>query len=262
MLKIITLIVLTYIAGAVKIVGAKLFASCVAGKFALVFTPSAVVDQLRNKLGNVVFSTGANGPYVRKRVSPSQPVSTYSSDVRARLATIAIAWKGLSASVIAGFNSLAASMSKTNVLGQKTPRTGIAVWQYLNNNLLNCGESMLTAVPTLTGVVEPSFVSLVAANTGNTSTLTFDGALGTDTKALIFASPGVPVSRQLVKSQLRQIKVAATADTAAIALHTAYIAKYPAGLPVGQKLYVAYKMVNTVTGEAGKLVIKSCTIGA
>jgi len=72
----------------------------------------------------------------------------------------------------------------------------------------------------------------------------------------------VPVSRQLVKSQLRQIKVAATADTAAIALHTAYIAKYPAGLPVGQKLYVAYKMVNTVTGEAGKLVIKSCTIGA
>jgi hypothetical protein len=226
----------------------------------LIYKPSPLVDDLRNAIGNVVFSKGASGNYVRKRTSPSQPYSAYASAVKARLADISKAWMNLTASQIAGWNLLASGVFTTNSLGGKSSFTGIALFQQINNNLVNVGEDMLTDAPTLEGVDLIEIVSLTAVKSTGVITFTLGDALDAGMKAKIFAAPMVPVSRQLVKSELRQIYVADSTDTAAIALKNAYGDRYPAGLNTGDQLFVAIELVNVNTGESGQRILTACTV--
>jgi len=55
----------------------------------------AIVVDGRGKLGGHVASKKQACSYFRTKVSPSQPASQYSANVRARFTTISQAWRGL-----------------------------------------------------------------------------------------------------------------------------------------------------------------------
>jgi len=58
----------------------------------------AIVVDGRGKLGGHVASKNRHGSYFRTKVSPSQPASQYSANVRARFTTISQAWRRASRS--------------------------------------------------------------------------------------------------------------------------------------------------------------------
>lgn len=71
------------------------------------FTPSAVISEIRGSVGTAVFSRNHYRNIVRNRVTPANPNTSFQMDVRANMATAVAAWQALSAAVQTKFETAA-----------------------------------------------------------------------------------------------------------------------------------------------------------
>jgi hypothetical protein len=212
----------------------------------------ALVVDGRNKIGGHVASKNRGGSYFRTKVSPAQPSSSYSAAVRSRLASISSAWRSLTAAQRSQWNDAVANFKKTDIFGNVRNPSGFNLYQELNNNLVNTGTAQITVPPTPEAVDALTSLSIVADNSSNSLTLTYAPAIAADHKAIIRATPAISPGKSFVKSEFRQIKVAATADASPLAVSADYITKFGAIGAVGQKIFVEVIEINTTTGQKGR----------
>lgn len=151
----------------------------------------AIVVDGRGKIGGHVASKNRGGAYFRTKVSPSQPNSTYSSAVRARLSSIASSWRSLTEAQRSQWNDAVSSYKKTNIFGDVRNPSGFNLYQELNNNLVNAGEAMVTIPPTPKAVDALTSLSAAADNSSNSLILTFAPAIAVGHAALIRATPAI-----------------------------------------------------------------------
>src|SRR5439155_109028 len=85
-------------------------------------------------VAGVTSSRNRFGQYRRTRATPVNPNSTFQGAVRARLSVNSAAWRALTAAQRAGWNDLAASMTRTDSLGQTYSLTGFQSYCSVNNN--------------------------------------------------------------------------------------------------------------------------------
>ena len=220
----------------------------------------SIVTDGRNKIGGHVLSKNRHGNYIRTKVSPSQPASAYSAASRSRLSSISASFKALDPEDIAAWNAAVVNWKVTDIFGDLRTPSGFNLYQKLNNNLVNIGESMIDVPPVPAAVDILTIVSLTAVAATKVVTLTLGAAIPATSKAKIFATAQRSPSRALVSSDLRQIKIGVNGDTATIVLTTAYDAKYSEDLVAGNVLSVAIEAVNATTGQAGRKLIVSCVI--
>ena len=87
------------------------------------------------------------GQYRRARAVPVQPRSSFQMAVRCRLSVNAAAWRALTQAQRQGWTDLGAQMLRTDSLGQSNPLTGFQAYCSVNNNLLSCGQAVVSAAP-------------------------------------------------------------------------------------------------------------------
>lgn len=208
-----------------------------------------VVD-IRGKLNGSVFSKNRGGAYVRTKVSPSNPQSTFQMSVRGIFAAISSAWSALTEAQRLSWNGFVASYGRTDVFGDIRNPSGKNLFQRLNQNLV------LTGQPQISTCVAPSevpFLGLTSVDgdvSGSTLSFSYSGDVNGN-RILVFATPAMSQGTKFVKNQLRVITSSIGGDGLTEDVYAEYVAKF--GIPTaGANIVFGCKVINA-NGQASPL---------
>ena len=201
-------------------------------------------------LAGITSSRNRFGQYRRSRATPVNPNTTAQGTVRARIAANAAAWRALTAVQREGWDSLGASMSRTDSLGQTYTLTGFQAYCSVNNNKAMAGDATVSDAPALS---TPSTI-LTATITLTTAALSVaytPTPMPAATRLAIYASPQRSAGRQF-EADYRFLAITAAAAASPHNGFAAYQAKF--GTPVlGNRIFFA--LVSVAAGfQSGPLV--------
>jgi hypothetical protein len=223
---------------------------------------TAIVADIRNKLNGSVFSKNRYGAYVRTKVTPVNPQTTYQAAARNSLATWSQAWRSLTEAQRQAWIAAAASFPFTDIYGNTKILSGNALYVKLNINIaLVCGSD-ISDPPT--PALQPAITSLTltAAETGGTVSLAY--VLNTTTASdylVVEATPNIDPGISFVKNRYRTLANVVSTTASPFVLTTAYATRF--GAPVAdKKIFIRAKMVNSVTGQAGVPMSTYAIVGA
>lgn len=245
---------------------------------------TAIVDAISGKLNGTVFSRNKGGAYVRSRGVAINPSTAAQSLVRALFASISQAWRDLTDEQRQAWRTAAPGYPYQNSLGDTKTLTGKSLFQKLNGNLLNIGESIInTPLPPgdVTGVSGPATAANALAISLAAQTFQFEYSLPQqlteDNVYVIEATP--PVSSGVTsppKSQFRKLDITATLTTGGDALQANDFGTGGAGAdeifveysgkfgtpPLGAKVFIRVKAINPATGQASPYFAESTFVAA
>src|SRR4030066_216535 len=209
-----------------------------------------MMTDARGKLGGQVFSKNKGGAYVRTKVTPANPQTSYQLAVRAALASISQSWKGLVQASRDAWNGAVGNFKITDIFGDVKILSGSQLYTKLNLNLTNAGQALITTPPLPQGAQTVTIDSVASDNSSNTVIITAGGAVPVGHTALVFATPAVSPGREFLKNEYRLIEAVAGGTVSPYAVSAAYNSKFGAVGAVGQRVGVKVLFVRNATGEA------------
>jgi len=216
----------------------------------ILYSGIGIVDGA-GKLNGSVLSKNKGGSYVRTKVTPVNPQTTDQQNQRNILSTWSQAWRGLTASERAGWNSAAVNFPYTDRFGNVRQLSGFQLYCKLNINLNIAGVTNIDDAPSPTDL--PAITSLTCAGDESTPSYTVTFApspVPADYALLIEAVANVAPGKSFVKNLYRYITVVAAAGTSPYNGTTAITAKF--GAPVaGNQIFVRATIISTITGQRG-----------
>jgi len=209
----------------------------------------ALVTDGRGKIGGQVASKNRSGAYMRTKVSPSNPQTSFQLAVRAILAALSSGWRDLTQEARDSWDNAVNDFQKTNVFGDVTTPTGKNLYTRLNAALSSVNESLLTTAPSAAEVFEA--VVSISTNTAGPTDLQI-GVTGTNAAMTyqVIATAPVSAGKSFVKSEYRQIGVMPAAQPMPYDISSLYTAKFGASI-VGKKVFVKIVPVVILTGQQG-----------
>lgn len=214
---------------------------------------SALVSDMRNKLNGSVLSKNRYGSYVRNKVTPVNPQTSYQINQRANLSSLSADWRGLTEAERQGWSNAAALAPRTDIFGDPKILAGNALFVSLNLNLLAAGQSSITSAPAFESipVVTGSDLEIeLTAGVITTAEITVDPAgVPAGYSLIVYATPGVSPGISFVKNKYRYLGV--FVPTAGVVDFSAeYIIRFGNPL-IGQKVFIRLAYVNNTTGQLG-----------
>lgn len=204
----------------------------------------------RNKLNGNVFSKNRYGAYIRTKVTPVNPQTSYQQNQRQQLASLSSQWRGLTQAQRDAWISSTGNFPRTDIFGNTKILSANVLFVGLNKNLLNAGEDTIDDAPAPVSIPEIQISDLSAA--AGTPALSFSidpAALPSDTALFVKATGNVGPGKQFVKNLLRFIGTA-TPTTGSVDILSAWQARFGT-LVAGQRITVQIYLVSTITGQAG-----------
>lgn len=215
----------------------------------------SIVTDGRGKIGGHVASKNRGGAYLRTKVTPINPQSTAQQTVRNRFTGLTQGWKSLTEDQRTAWNKAVDSFQTTDIFGDLKSPSGAQLYQRLNSNLLNVGESEITSPPSPASVPAFNSLSVVVDTTLATIVATFADAIEEGSKVIISATPGVSAGKSYVKNLYRQIQIASNSDNSPLDITDSYVDKFGSMPEEGQKIYIRFKVISTSTGQAGTPIV-------
>lgn len=208
------------------------------------FGAPLLVDEIRGKIGGVVFGGSRSGPSIRVRTTPSNPRTIHQSGVRSNLATAALAFKALSTTNAGLWNTAANSLTFSNGVGGSFKPSGINYFVQLASVFLAVtpGGSIPTTPPASPMASEPVTLTPAGAAGKITFTASAPNTSGITTEFLV--QPLISQNRQPQFGNYR------------IQGYHAYVSGtlgHDVTLPPGDYA-TAYRFVKIATGERSALV--------
>jgi hypothetical protein len=220
----------------------------------MLIKPAVFVDDMRNKIGNVVASTGNGGNYFRSRVIPYNPQSVDQISARNRLTTAAQAWGALTAGQRLQWNQAAPDWARSGVFGQNVKLSGFNLYCFLNINLAIIGVAAISVPPAKSAVPALTLLTPAQVHAGAT-TLTFTPTpLTAGAKYVVLATAPKSPGKTFVKSAYRIITVLASGLTSPQVLTTAYNAKFGNPGTAGQNVFFRVYAIDSATGQPGAMI--------
>lgn len=219
----------------------------------------ALVVDGRGKLGGHVAAQNKAGSYLRTKVTPGNPQTTFQSVARAMFGAISAAWSGLGLPAVKAWNAAVESWAETNIFGDIKNPSGKSLFQRLNNQAQAAGYPAVLAVPAKLPMPTGVLTNVAAKVAG--ALITPTGLYsGVDARVMMFASPPVTIGTTFVKNQMRLVASSLASAVVPATLGTAYQSKYGT-LVAGQKIFFGFKYV-LPNGQASPLQILSTIVVA
>jgi len=214
---------------------------------------SALLTQASGSLGGATAAKNRGGNYLRAKIAPVQPRTVAQQEQRANLAALAGAWKALTQAQIAGWNSLASTLTLQDPLGNSYVPTGEQIYVGNNRNLSQAAETSVEDPPT----AKPDFADItpvgMTAVSGGTPSMTATTALAaapTENVFIVRATPMISAGISFIgASRYRIIGHFAASTYASMNILADYQAKF-GDLVSGAKIGLAVDMVSIATGFA------------
>lgn len=218
---------------------------------------SALVSDMRNSLNGSVLSKNRAGNYIRNKVTPVNPQTSYQQAVRSLFASLSSQWKGLTNDQRASWRAATANFPYTDIFGDQKELDGKSLYVKLNTNLVNAGEQIIQTAP-VGGSIPESLVNTVDAAfyTDSTpfllETTLLPTGVPTGYAALFYATDPVPPQIGFVKNRFRLVMTKA-AGSGAIDASTAYVNRFysPTAADAGKIIHVRVALVDIATGQMG-----------
>lgn len=213
------------------------------------YIPSIAFEEMSGSAKGVTAAKVKSRKYIRNRGYGGSTRTSYQASVKAVFKQLSQAWKGLTNAQILAWNAAANTAEGRSVLGTKSKISGCNLFMRLNYWVVYCGGNIMTAVPSLAGVVAPADASVAIT----ASTMTFQLASIPDSvtnlKLIIQASEpqGNGVTRAYSKASAFGEPLTPVAT--AINIKSDYDAKCGAPSAGYPKVFFKYFFVNTATGE-------------
>jgi hypothetical protein len=214
----------------------------------------ALVVDGRNKIGGQVASKNRAGAYMRNKVTPVNPKTSFQVTVRARLSGLASGWRGLTQAQRIAWNNAVSDYKKTDIFGDIQNPSGFNLYVKLNSNLINIGVAVILTTPLPVAVSVFTTGTLAAAAGAQTLSLAVTPAVQPVSETIIVrATPAMSAGKFFVKSEFRQIGTFTAATAGAYDLAALYIAKFGPIGPAGTKIFVEVTHVSETTGQQSQV---------
>lgn len=211
---------------------------------------SIVVDG-RGKLGGHVYSKNRGGAYVRTKVTPVNPQTSFQSAVRAIFTFLSQGWRSLTEGQREAWNGAVENFQRTDIFGDIKKPSGINLYMRLNQNILNAGGTAIDTPPSPDVTPELLTISSVPDSSPQTLSLVFGPSpVPADQAYVVEATPPISPGKSFIKNQFRVVATIPAAGATPNNLLAAYTAKFGA-LVGGQKIGIRVRAVNLLTGIAG-----------
>lgn len=219
----------------------------------------ALVVDGRGKLGGHVASQNRGGSYLRTKVTPSNPQSTFQTTVRQLFGSISSGWSGLTQSAIDAWNAAVDDWQTTNIFGDLKKPSGKALYQRLNQQAQIAGFAAIPLPPAKETLPESNVTAVTFGITATEIDATGLYA-GTDFNVLTFSSGPVTQGTTFVKNKMRLINNSDGAAYSPTGAYASYVSRF--GAPVaGDKVFIGYKIV-APTGQASPMQIVETAVVA
>ena len=217
----------------------------------------ALVVDGRGKLGGHVAAQNRGGSYLRTKVTPSNPQSTFQTEVRNLFGTISQSWSGLNADQRAAWNNAVEEWKRTNIFGDLKIPSGKALYQRLNTQAQVAGYSALTLPPAKESIPN-SNVTAATIDISNTEINPTGIYSGTAATVITYSSGPVSSGTTFVKNLMRMINHSGGALYSEADTYLAYVQRF--GAPIaGQKIYLGFKVV-LPNGQASPMQVVEATV--
>lgn len=215
---------------------------------------SALVSDMRNKLNGSVLSKNRYGAYVRNKVTPVNPQSSFQQAVRQRLAAFSSQYRGITQAQRMSWINGAINFPFTDIFGDIKHLSGQTLFVKLNTNLDLAGQPSIQAAPMPVGIPELAVTaveSTLAAGEITALDLTVSAAVVPAGFALaIYATPPTSPSIQFVKNRYRFIGTA-SAVGGEVDVLALYSARFGTAASAGEQIHVRVALISTTTGQQG-----------
>lgn len=183
----------------------------------------------------VTHSRNRYGQYTRNRSTPVNPNTSFQATARAAMSTNAAAWRALTSTQRAGWESLGLMMTRTDSLGQSYTLNGFGAYCSVNNNRLAAGDAIVADAPAL--VTPTAILTVTPTLTAAAFSLAYTPTpLGAGQRLFSFASPQRSAGRSF-ENDFRLIAVSAAAAASPANIFAAYQARL--GTPVvGNRIFL------------------------
>ena len=220
----------------------------------------AIIVAGSGKIGGHVASHNRGGSYLRTKVTPINPNTSFQASVRNRLATIATSWKGLTAMLRLNWNNAVSMYKATDIFGDIKQPSGFNLFQKLNNNLSRIGVATLTAppLPVALPIITSGILASIHAG-AMTVTFTVDPIITASVVEILATAPQSP-GISFVKSQFRVIGLMPAIVTHVATITALYNAKFGAPAAIGQQVFIKMRQISNVSGQSGIPVIYSALV--
>lgn len=225
---------------------------------------SALVSDMRNKLNGSVMSKNRYGSYVRNKVTPVNPQSSFQQAVRQRLGSLSSSWRNLSQAQRVAWAEVAKNAPFTDIFGDTKTLDGKSFFVKLNSNLLGIGQPQMDNAPIL-GEVPSIALAGASAATDGAVTISIDSTTVPAGFALkVYATPALPAQINFVKNRYRELAGTATVTDGDAILTTAYANRFaaPGDPDEGKRVHFRAVLINTTTGQQGVPVERIATVEA
>jgi hypothetical protein len=219
----------------------------------------ALVTEGRGKLGGHVASRNRSGSYLRTKVTPVNPETTYQTAVRNRLTGISQDWRGLTPAQRAAWNAAVENFAKTDIFGDLKNPSGNTLYQRLNNNLVTVGSAQITVPPLPSEVYAAATLSVIADVSDASIDVSYTPVIPAGQAVKVFATPLLSAGISFVKSEYRLLEVIVAADVTPYDIYPAWNARFGL-LTAGAKLFVKFVGVNSATGQEGTALTASTIV--
>lgn len=218
------------------------------------------ITDMRGKVNGHVASKNRAGAYIRTKVTPVNPNTSYQQNVRATLTNFSQAWRALTQPQRDAWNAAVPDFATTDIFGDLRNPTGKNLFTKLNTNLTNIGQPT-TNIPPALDAVDAVFAGTVTISVGTpTYEVDFTGA-GSNVHVLVWATPSVSAGKSFVKSEYRLIGSFSGSASSPFDFESAYLSKF--GAPtIGEKVFIALQPINSLTGQAGTRSESSAIVAA
>ncbi len=220
----------------------------------------AIVVDGRGKLGGKVFSRNRYGSYEKIKVTPTNPESAYSAQVRANYKTIVQTWSTLTDIQRASFNSGTKQFPQKNTFGDIHFLSGFGLYVSFNINRLLLSQSLLVSCPSPTTSHFIQSANVEAREIDNTVTLNFSPLCPAGyvykINATTSLSPGINYSNR----RFKLLGFINSSDTSPFDLSSLYIARFGNVGNAGQKIFFKISAIEISSGIESQPYIFSTII--
>lgn len=201
------------------------------------YVPSALIGRLSRSAGSTTASHNKFGAYLRNRVMPTNPQSSFQTVVRGNFSDLSTGWRVLTDAQKEGWITLGEAFSRTDSLGQTYTLTGIQAYISVNNNMLTVGGTPVANAPAFQLPDNSAPFSVAAAAAAGTVALTFTPPDPGDF-LLVYATRPMSDGRMFAsRSEYKLVVVADESNTSPLSIGTEYVNRF-----------------GSITGKAGEKI--------
>ncbi len=208
---------------------------------------------IRNSVGTGTYSSNKAGLYLRERVTPSNPKTSFQIAARARVTAISQAWRNITNAQRLAWEVFSENLTLTNVFGKEFIPSGSNSFMKINVNRLILNKPLLSSPPPLTYPVPLTFFAPDVMQPDEMNLDFSPSPIPPKHHLFLWAFPGQSAGKSFFHSEYRFFMIFPPGTSNSFEFSAVFVSRF--GMPIsGQKIGFRGYLVHEDTGLSSSML--------